>query len=484
MKICVVGSGYVGLVTGACLADFGVQVTGVDKDAAKVAALERGEIPIYEPGLATLVGKNMEAGRLSFTTELGPALEAADAVFIAVGTPSRADGSADLTFVREVARSIGAHLNGYKVVITKSTVPIGTGQMIEEIVREASGGAHEFAVVSNPEFLREGSAIEDFMRPDRVVIGSRDPRAIEMMLDIYSPLHVADVPFVVTDVESAELIKYASNGFLATKISFINEVAALCERLGADVEVVARGMGLDNRIGPKFLNTGPGFGGSCFPKDTRAVAQIARDHGLSFRIIEAVLEVNDTTKRRMADKIEQALGGSVDGRTLAVLGLSFKPDTDDVRESPAIDIVRELLRRGAAVRAFDPEAMAAAGADLPEVTMADDPYDAADGADALVVLTEWNQFRKLELERLAGLLGEPLIVDLRNIYEPAKIVAAGFRYVSLGRAEATPDPSAAGGAAKAAAQRAAGGTAVSDKTGVGGGPKRPRPRLVAGERVS
>ena len=473
MKICVVGSGYVGLVTGACLADFGVQVTGVDKDAAKVAALERGEIPIYEPGLATLVSKNMQAGRLDFTTELGPALEAADAVFIAVGTPSRPDGSADLTFVREVARSIGRHLNGYKVVITKSTVPIGTGQMIEEIVREESGGAHEFAVVSNPEFLREGSAIEDFMRPDRVVIGSRDPRAIEMMLDIYSPLHVADVPFVITNVESAELIKYASNGFLATKISFINEVALLCERLGADVEVVARGMGLDNRIGPKFLNTGPGFGGSCFPKDTRAVAQIARDHGLSFRIIEAVLEANEATKRRMADKIEAALGGSVAGRTIGVLGLSFKPDTDDVRESPAIDIVRALLDRGAKVRAFDPEAMAAAEGDLPEVTMAEDAYDAADGADALIVLTEWNQFRKLELERLAELLREPLIIDLRNIYEPAKIVAAGFRYVSLGRAEATPEPSAAGGAAKAAGTAKAGGAA-----------KRPRPRLVAGERAS
>ncbi|HEX2165070.1 MAG TPA: UDP-glucose/GDP-mannose dehydrogenase family protein [Thermoanaerobaculia bacterium] len=466
MKICVVGSGYVGLVTGACLADFGVHVTGVDKDAAKVEALCQGEIPIYEPGLATLVKKNMRAGRLAFTTELGPAIEAADAVFIAVGTPSRPDGSADLTFVREVARAIGEHLNGYKVVITKSTVPIGTGKLIEEIVRDASGGAHEFAVVSNPEFLREGSAIEDFMRPDRVVVGSRDPRAIEMMLDIYSPLHVADVPFVVTDVESAELIKYASNGFLATKISFINEVAALCEELGADVEVVARGMGLDNRIGPKFLNTGPGFGGSCFPKDTRAVAQIARDHGMSFRIIEAVLEANEATRRRMVDKVEQALGGSVAGKTLAVLGLSFKPDTDDVRESPAIDVARALLARGAAVRAFDPEAMEAAKAELPALELAADAYDAADGADALVVLTEWNQFRKLELGRLARLLRQPLIVDLRNIYEPEKMVAAGFRYVSVGRSEAAgSEPAALPARGRA--------------NGHGNG-RRPRPRLVAG----
>jgi UDPglucose 6-dehydrogenase len=390
-------------------------------------------------------------------------------VFIAVGTPSREDGSADLTFVREVARSIGEHLNGFKVVITKSTVPIGTGKMVEEIIREASGGGHEVAVVSNPEFLREGSAIEDFMRPDRVVVGSRDPRAIEMMLDIYSPLHVADVPFVITDVESAELIKYASNGFLATKISFINEVAALCEKLGADVEVVARGMGLDDRIGPKFLNTGPGFGGSCFPKDTRAVAQIARDHGMSFQIIEAVLAANEATKRRMADKIEQAVGGSVAGLTLALLGLSFKPDTDDVRESPAIDVARELLARGARLRAFDPEAMEAARPELPEATMAADAYDAADGADALVVLTEWNQFRKLELDRLAGLLTQPLIVDLRNIYEPAKIVAAGFRYVSLGRGEAAPGQ----------------GTSTAGVEGVAGGGQRRQPRLVAsGERGS
>jgi len=434
MNICVVGSGYVGLVTGACLADFGVHVTGVDKDAAKVEALLAGEIPIYEPGLATLVRKNMEEGRLSFTTDLGPAIEQAQAVFIAVGTPSRPDGAADLTSVRQVAESIGRHLNGYKVVITKSTVPIGTGQMIEETIRGIAGDTHPFAVVSNPEFLREGSAIEDFMHPDRVVVGSRDPQAIEMMLDIYSPLHVADVPFVVTDVESAELIKYASNGFLATKISFINEVAALCERLGADVEVVARGMGLDNRIGPKFLRSGPGFGGSCFPKDTRAVAQIAHDQGMRFRIIEAVLDANDATKRRMVDKVDSALGG-VAGKKLAVLGLSFKPDTDDIRESPAMEIAAGLLERGAALRCFDPEAMEEAAGVLAGATFCDNAYEAAEGADALVILTEWNQFRKLELGRLKKLLARPLIVDLRNIYEPDKVETAGFRYVSVGRRE-------------------------------------------------
>jgi len=434
MNICVVGSGYVGLVTGACLADFGIHVRGVDKDAAKVAALNSGEIPIYEPGLRTLVRKNMDEGRLTFSTDLGPAIEACEGVFIAVGTPSLPGGAADLTFVRQVAQSIGEHLNGYKVVITKSTVPIGTGQMVEETIRAASGGRHEFAVVSNPEFLREGSAIEDFMRPDRVIVGSKDQRAIDMMLDIYSPLYVADVPFVITDVESAELIKYASNGFLATKISFINEVAALCEALGADVEVVAKGMGLDNRIGPKFLRSGPGFGGSCFPKDTRAVAQIARDSGLRFHIIEAVLEANELTKKRMVEKVEQTLGG-VAGKTLAVLGLAFKPDTDDIRESPAMEIATVLAERGAVLRCFDPEAMEEARAVLPDVTYCDNAYEAAQDAEAVLILTEWNQFRKLEMGRLKGALSHPLIIDLRNIYEPEKVRSAGFRYVSLGRRE-------------------------------------------------
>ena len=442
MNICVVGSGYVGLVTGACLADFGMHVVGVDKDESKVDALLQGQVPIYEPGLDTLVQKNMGAGRLTFTTELGPAVEQAQVIFIAVGTPPLPDGSADLTFIREVATSIAHHLNGYKVIVTKSTVPIGTGKMIEELVAAGNGGQHRFAVVSNPEFLREGSAIEDFMFPDRVVIGTRDQRAIELMLDVYSPLRAADVPFVITDVESAELIKYASNGFLATKISFINEVAQLCEALGANVEVVSRGMGLDNRIGPKFLHPGPGFGGSCFPKDTRAVAQIARDQGLRFRIIEAVLEANEATKSRMLGKVEHAVGG-VAGRRIAVLGLSFKPNTDDIRESPALPIVRGLIDAGAAVRLFDPEAMPGCHALFPEATFCANAYEAAEEADALVICTEWNQFRKLELPRLQKLLKRPLVIDLRNLYDPEKMAEAGFEYVSIGRPDGRPAPVAA-----------------------------------------
>jgi UDPglucose 6-dehydrogenase len=437
MNICVVGSGYVGLVTGACLADFGMHVVGVDKDHAKIEALKKGKVPIYEPGLEALVRTNMDEGRLSFSTDLGPAIEEAQAVFIAVGTPPKSDGSADLTFIREVADSIGKHLNGYKVIITKSTVPIGTGKMIEEMVRERAGSKHKFAVVSNPEFLREGSAIEDFMHPDRVVVGTRDPKAAELMLDVYSPLVAADVPFIVTDVESAELIKYASNGFLATKISFINEVAELCEALGANVEVVSKGMGLDNRIGPKFLSAGPGFGGSCFPKDTRAVAQIAQEQKLRFRIIEAVLEVNEQRKGQMLAKIESALDG-VQGRTVAVLGLSFKPNTDDIRESPALPIVQGLVDRGATVRAFDPEAMNGCRPLFPTLTFCDNPYEAAEGADALVIITEWNQFRKLELDRLHAALRQPLVIDLRNLYEPEKMAAAGFEYVSIGRPTAMP----------------------------------------------
>ncbi|MCP3956387.1 MAG: UDP-glucose/GDP-mannose dehydrogenase family protein [bacterium] len=439
MNICVVGSGYVGLVTGACLADFGMNVTGVDKIASKVEALQKGEIPIYEPGLRSIVRKNMAEGRLRFTTELGPAIEQARAVFIAVGTPPRPDGSADLTFIAQVARSIGRHLNDYKVIVTKSTVPTGTGQKIEKLVAEESGSSQEFAVVSNPEFLREGSAIDDFLRPDRVVIGTRDPRAIEIMLEIYSPLRVADVPFVVTDVESAELIKYASNGFLATKISFINEVAALCEAFGADVGVVAQGMGLDSRIGPKFLHPGPGFGGSCFPKDTRAVAQLAKEKGQKFRIIDAVLEANDATKERMLAKIRDSLG-DLEGRTVGVLGLSFKPDTDDIRESPALPIVEGLLADGAVVRAHDPEAMPGCRELFPDVVYCDNAYEAARGADALVILTEWNLFRALELKRLKRLLHRPLVIDLRNIYQPAQMAAAGFHYVSVGRPEGRPAP--------------------------------------------
>jgi len=458
MNICVVGTGYVGLVTGACLADFGMQVVGVDKDAAKIDRLNKGEIPIYEPGLDALVRKNMDEGRLTFSTDLGPAIEEAQAVFIAVGTPPKKDGSADLTFIRQVATSIGEHLNGYKIIVTKSTVPIGTGQMIEETVREKAGGKHRFAVVSNPEFLREGSAIDDFMHPDRVVIGTRDPKAADLMQDVYSPLAAADVPFIITDVESAELIKYASNGFLATKISFINEVAGICEAWGANVEVVAKGMGLDSRIGPKFLNAGPGFGGSCFPKDTAAAAQIAKDKDLNFHIIEAVIRVNKETQERMITKIEAALDG-LSGKTVAVLGLSFKPNTDDVRDSPALVITEGLLRGGATVHAYDPEAMAAFREILshPKLSFHKDAYDAAQGADALVIVTEWNQFRKLELERLH--LKQPLIIDLRNLYEPEKMAAAGYHYVSIGRPESHPEAVSAASAASAAFQlRAAGGS--------------------------
>ena len=438
MKICVVGSGYVGLVTGACLADFGVTVTGVDKDEAKIAALERGEIPIYEPGLEEIVAKNVRAGRLSFTTELEPALRDARAVFIAVGTPPLPDGRADLSFVRQVAEAIGDNLNGYKVIVTKSTVPVGTGQIVEKIVSERSGGKQEFAVVSNPEFLREGSAIEDFLQPDRVVIGARTQRAVNVMLDIYAPLKAAGVPFVVANVESAEMIKYASNGFLATKISFINEVAEICEAVGADVEVVARGMGLDNRIGSKFLHPGPGFGGSCFPKDTRAVAQIAEEHGLRFEIIDAVLSANQRVQQRMVPKIAAAFGG-LGGKTVAVLGLAFKGDTDDMRESPAIPVVEGLIAAGATVRAFDPAAMAQAKPLLPAaVVYCQDAYEAARGADGVVIATEWNQFRALELDALQGLLKRPLLVDLRNLYDPQRVADAGFEYVSVGRRDVAP----------------------------------------------
>ncbi|HEY6147530.1 MAG TPA: UDP-glucose/GDP-mannose dehydrogenase family protein, partial [Thermoanaerobaculia bacterium] len=355
MKICMVGTGYVGLVTGACLADFGMDVVCVDKDEAKIAALQSGRVPIYEPGLEAIVAKNERAGRLRFTTDLKSAIETSLAIFIAVGTPPKADGSPDLTFVRQVAEAVALHMNGYKAVVTKSTVPTGTGKMIEQIIREKNG-KHPFSIVSNPEFLREGSAVADFLRPDRIVIGASDQRAVEVMQEIYSPLYLVETPFVITDVASAELIKYASNGFLAVKISFINEIARLCELMGADVHDVARGMGLDKRIGGKFLHPGPGFGGSCFPKDTSAAADLARQHGYTFRIIEATMEVNRETKARMIEKIE-ATAGAVRGKTAALLGLSFKPETDDIRESPAISVLLDLLRAGASVRAFDPAAM-------------------------------------------------------------------------------------------------------------------------------
>lgn len=437
MHICVVGTGYVGLVTGACLADFGMDVTCVDKDERKIEMLNRGEIPIYEPGLDTLVAKNTTAGRLHFSTDVTASVRQALVIFIAVGTPPNEDGSADLTYVLQVARTIGENMNGYKVIVTKSTVPIGTGQLIERTIHEVTNGECSFSVVSNPEFLREGSAIEDFMRPDRVVIGARDPQAIAIMKDIYSPLYLIETPFVITNVESSELIKYASNAFLATKITFINEVADLCERLGADVHHVAKGMGLDRRIGPKFLHPGPGYGGSCFPKDTQALADIARNAGQPFEIVETVVGVNDRIKARSIGKIRAALGEDLSGKTVAVLGLAFKPETDDMRESPSIPLVRALVEDGATVRAFDPAAMDNAREILPDsVVYCEDSYTTADGADALVLVTEWNQFRYLDLERIKGLLVRPIVVDLRNVYDPQRMRAAGFTYDCVGRAAA------------------------------------------------
>jgi UDPglucose 6-dehydrogenase len=421
----------VGLVTGACLADFGMNVVCVDKDAEKIAALQRGQIPIYEPGLEAVVSRNERAGRLRFTTDLKSGIEDALAIFIAVGTPPKSDGSPDLTFVRQVAEAVALHMNGYKVVVTKSTVPTGTGRMIEQILRE-SGGRHDFSVVSNPEFLREGSAVADFLRPDRVIIGASDERAVEVLKEIYSPLYLIETPFLITDVASAELIKYASNGFLAVKISFINEVARLCELMGADVHDVARGMGLDRRIGGKFLHPGPGFGGSCFPKDTSAVADLARQHGYEFRIIEATMQVNAETKARMIDKIAAA-AGPLSGKTAAVLGLSFKPETDDIRESPALSVVADLERAGASVRAFDPASMGNAKAVHPRVHYARDAYDCATGADFLVLATEWNEFRALDLPRLAGLLRAKTMIDLRNVYDPREMKAAGWHYACVGR---------------------------------------------------
>jgi UDPglucose 6-dehydrogenase len=431
VNICVVGTGYVGLVTGACLADFGMNVVCVDKDEAKIGALQAGRIPIYEPGLEEIVAKNERAGRLRFTTDLQSGIESALAIFIAVGTPPNPDGSPDLTFVRQVAEAIARYMNGYKVVVTKSTVPTGTGKMIEQILRSKEGKS-EFSVVSNPEFLREGSAIADFLRPDRIVIGASDARAIEVMKEIYSPLFLAETPFVITDVASAELIKYASNGFLAVKISFINEIARLCEVMGADVHDVARGMGLDRRIGSRFLLAGPGFGGSCFPKDTAAAIDLARQQGYRFRIIEAAVEVNSETKARMIEKIAAA-AGPLAGRTAAVLGLSFKPETDDIRESPALSVISDLVAAGASVRAFDPAAMPNAKALFPDLYYAKDAYDCADGADVLVLATEWNEFRALDFGRLARLLKSKTVVDLRNVYDPAELKAAGWRYTGVGR---------------------------------------------------
>ena len=434
MQIAVIGTGYVGLVTGAGLADFGNDVICCDIDERKIAALNDGEIPIYEPGLDTIVSRNVAEGRLRFTTDLPEAIRSSRAIFIAVGTPPKPDGSADLRYVEDVARAIARYMNGPKLVITKSTVPIGTGRMIERILKEAGNG-HRASVVSNPEFLREGSAIEDFMRPDRIVIGASDPESIELMKEIYAPLHSLEIPFVITNVESSELIKYAANGFLATKISFINEVAVLCELVGGDVQDVARGIGLDGRIGSKFLQAGPGFGGSCFPKDTSALADIAKRHDYEFQLIEAVLRVNQAIKERMVDKVAEALDGELRGKTIAILGLAFKPETDDMRDSPTITLIQGLQKQGAIVRAYDPQAMENAKTMFENVKFCRDAYETAEGADALVIATEWNEFRALNLERVKKLLRRAVIVDLRNVYDPQRMKSEGFQYFSVGRAE-------------------------------------------------
>ena len=438
MRIAVIGTGYVGLVSGACFSEFGVSVTCVDTDAAKIARLRRGEMPIYEPGLEALVAANTAAGRLSFTTELLPAIEGADAVFIAVGTPSRrGDGHADLSYVFAAAAEIGRALaetraGGYTVVVTKSTVPVGTGREVAAILHRVCPNAR-FDVASNPEFLREGSAIEDFMRPDRVVIGADSDRAREVMRQVYRPLYLSETPMLFTDIETAELVKYAANAFLATKITFINEIADLCERVGADIQDVARGIGLDGRIGRKFLHAGPGFGGSCFPKDCQALVRTAHEAAADLAIVETVVQVNEARKARMADKIIAACGGTVAGKTIAVLGLTFKPNTDDMRDSPSLAILPRLAAAGAAIRAFDPAGIDEARNLMPDLVYCEDAYEAAEGADALVLLTEWNEFRALDLARIGRLLAEPLVIDLRNIYQPAEMAAAGLSYVSIGR---------------------------------------------------
>ena len=429
MKIAMIGTGYVGLVSGVCFSDFGHDVVCVDKDSAKIARLEAGEVPIYEPGLDAVMERNVAAGRLSFTTDLAKAVDGADAVFIAVGTPTRrGDGHADLTYVMAAAADIAAALTDYTVVVTKSTVPVGTNRKVASQIRETNPQA-DFDVASNPEFLREGAAIDDFMKPDRVVVGVESDRAKEVMGDIYRPLYLRDFPVVYTDLESAEMIKYAANAFLATKISFINEIAALCERVGADVKAVSRGMGLDGRIGNKFLHAGPGYGGSCFPKDTSALARIGQEHGVPQRITETVITVNDMTKRRMIDKVMDLCDGNVNGKTVAVLGVTFKPETDDMRDAPSLTIVPALVGRGAKVRVVDPHGRKEGDALLPGVQWETDPYAATTGAECLLILTEWNEFRALDLKRLAGSMTTPRLADLRNIYDREDALAAGFEAV-------------------------------------------------------
>ena len=438
MRITMIGSGYVGLVSGACFSDFGHDVVCVDKEQRKIDALHAGRMPIFEPGLDKLVADNVADGRLTFTTDLAPAVAQADAIFIAVGTPSRrGDGHADLSYVFAAAEEIAGAIRGDAVVVTKSTVPVGTGDKVEAILREHGHAAERVAVVSNPEFLREGAAIDDFKRPDRIVIGSEDERAKDVMREVYRPLYLNEAPMLFTGRRAAELIKYAANAFLATKITFINEIADLCEAVGADVQDVSRGIGLDNRIGAKFLHAGPGYGGSCFPKDTLALLKTAEDYGAPTRIVEAVVQVNDSRKRAMGRRVIQALGGhgpeGGTGKTVALLGLTFKPQTDDMRDAPSLAIAQALQGAGVTVRAFDPEGMEVAREMLPKVTMCGDPYAAAQGADAVVIVTEWNEFRALDLKRMAASMTAPVMVDLRNVYRQADAERAGFRYSSIGR---------------------------------------------------
>jgi UDPglucose 6-dehydrogenase len=432
MHIGVIGMGYVGLVTAACFAEFGVFVTCIDKDKKRIRSLKEGFIPFFEPGLGEFVQRNIKQGRLTFSTDIAEAVRSSLVIFIAVGTPPRGDGTADLKYVEEVAKEIASNLNGYRVIVTKSTVPVGTGDRIRKIVSKHRKEQVDFDIVSNPEFLREGSAIEDFMRPNRVVIGANSAQAISIMKDLYKPLYLIETPFVITNIESAELIKYASNSFLAMKISFINEIANLCEKVGADVHMVAKGMGLDQRINPKFLHPGPGYGGSCLPKDTLALLKMAEEHGVDLGIIDATIRANERQQDSMTKKIKDAMG-PLKGKTIAILGLSFKPNTDDVREAPSLNIIKQLLKEKAKIRAYDPVSMKSTQSILPDITYCKDPYDAVKDANALVIVTEWNQFRNLELDKLKRLLKEPYFFDLRNIYEPQKLKDKGFKYYCVGR---------------------------------------------------
>ncbi|HEX8287108.1 MAG TPA: UDP-glucose/GDP-mannose dehydrogenase family protein [Pyrinomonadaceae bacterium] len=432
MHITVIGTGYVGLVTGACFAEFGVEVTCVDVDETKIENLKKGIIPIYEPGLDAIVEKNSKAGRLHFTTDIKSAVEQALVVFLAVGTPPKEDGSPNMSFYQQAAKDVAEAMNGYKVLVTKSTVPVGTGKWLKEFVHQHQKIKTNFGVASNPEFLREGAAIDDFMRPDRVVIGSNEEDAIAIMKDLYRPLYLIETPVVITSLEAAELIKYAANAFLATKITFINEIANLCDAIGCDVHDVARGMGMDNRIGRKFLHPGPGYGGSCFPKDTRALTTVADQFGVETLIVDAVIEANERQRQAMIPKIEKLIG-DFSNKQIGVLGLSFKPQTDDMRESPAVDIIKAMQERGANIKAYDPVAMEEAKHCLENVEFATDEYDVIDGADALVIITEWNEFRALDMEKVKSLLKSPKIADLRNIYEPEDMRELGFEYVGVGR---------------------------------------------------